>query len=351
MTEPLPRAAHAEHLTDAFHRTGVLKDGRVRDVMVESSRPQFVSNIIRLRLTYDGAANGPSSVILKTGLPHAGGLPAGGHHEVAFYTQVAPAMSGRFVPRCFEAFSDPDTNTWHLLLEDLTDSHFIAAPWPLPPTLEQCGSIVVARARFHAKWWDDPRLGVSVGTWLDADAMSSFLQRLAGQIAKFVDLMGDRLSHERRDLFARLLDAAPRLLARYHSHRNITVVQGDAHVWNNFLPRDGGDDVRLFDWDSWRINVGSTDLARMMAALWYPDQRRWMERQLLDRYHATLMACGVQGYDRATLDDDYRLSVLWQITTPVWLEAAKIPPVIWWNDLERILLTVDDLDCRNLLVG
>jgi hypothetical protein len=59
----------------------------------------------------------------------------------------------------------------------------------------------------------------------------------------------------------------------------------------------------------------------------------------------------VQGYDRATLDDDYRLSVLWQITTPVWLEAAKIPPVIWWNDLERILLTVDDLDCRNLLVG
>jgi hypothetical protein len=132
MTEPLPRAAHAEHLTDAFHRTGVLKDGRVRDVMVESSRPQFVSNIIRLRLTYDGAANGPSSVILKTGLPHAGGLPAGGHHEVAFYTQVASAMSGRFVPRCFEAFSDPDTNT-------------VASPTRRPHRFAfHCGPVAVA---------------------------------------------------------------------------------------------------------------------------------------------------------------------------------------------------------------
>jgi hypothetical protein len=103
MTEPLPRAAHAEHLTDAFLRTGALKDGRVRDVVVESSRPEFMSNIIRLCLAYDGAANGPSSGILKTGSPHTGGLPAEGHQEVAFYAQVASAMSGRFVPRCFEA--------------------------------------------------------------------------------------------------------------------------------------------------------------------------------------------------------------------------------------------------------
>ena len=26
-----------------------------------------------------------------------------------------------------------------------------------------------------------------------------------------------------------------------------------------------------------------------------------------------------------------------------------IPPLIWWNNLERILLAVDDLGCRDLL--
>src|SRR5258705_13300672 len=54
-------------------------------------------------------------------------------------------------------------------VEDLTDSHVIATTWPLPPTLDQCRTIARARARFHALWWDDPRLGTAVGAWTDAD--------------------------------------------------------------------------------------------------------------------------------------------------------------------------------------
>jgi hypothetical protein len=30
--------------------------------------------------------------------------------------------------------------------------------------------------------------------------------------------------------------------------------------------------------------------------------------------------------------------------------GVNIPAVIWWNNLERILLAVDDLGCRDLLV-
>jgi hypothetical protein len=57
----------------------------------------------------------------------------------------------------------------------------------------------------------------------------------------------------------------------------------------------------------------------------------------------------VRDYDRGALDDDYRWSVLWQITTPMWQAVNNIPPVVWWNNLERIMLAVDDLDCRALL--
>mgnify|MGYP003694226113 CR=1 FL=1 len=352
-TESLPRAASAEHLTDALRRSGTLGDGRVCNVVVESARATVLSRILRLSLTYEAAAAGaPSSIILKTGHPErAGGAWYAGRQEVAFYDQVASAMPAGLVPRCFEAFYDVDTRDGYLLLEDLTDSHVIATAWPLPPTMEQCERILQARARFHAAWWDDPRLGASVGTWTDVDATDRYLKTFAERFARFTDRMGDRLTRERRDLFERLLDAAPRLLARYHSHRNVTIVHGDAHVWNSFLPREGGgDDVRLFDWDLWRIDCASDDLAYMMAMHWYPDLRRRIERPLLDRYHAALVAHGVRGYDRRALDDDYRLSVLWQITTPVWQATNDIPPVIWWNNLERILLAVDDLGCRDLLL-
>jgi hypothetical protein len=35
--------------------------------------------------------------------------------------------------------------------------------------------------------------------------------------------------------------------------------------------------------------------------------------------------------------------------TPVWQASVNIPPVIWWNNFERIFLAVDDLGCRDLI--
>lgn len=350
MNDILPKATDPERLTRALRSSGVLDKGRVRNVVVQSSSMKLRSRIVRLRLAYDGAAaQAPSSVILKTGLPGptASSQSMTAAREIAFYRNVAPAMSSRLAARCFDASWAPDGRLWHLLLEDLTDSHFIATEWPLPPTMEQCESIVEAQARFHAEWWDDRRLGLSVGKWRDVDR---YLGNFAKIFAWFADLYPELLRFERRELYERLVDRAPYLLARYQSHRNLTLVHGDAHVWNCMLPRNGkGDDVRFLDWELWHINTGTIDLAYMMALHWYPDRRRLMERSLLDRYHETLMACGVGFYDRKALDDDYRLSVLWQMMHPIFQASYKFPPRVWWNNLERVLLAVEDLGCRELL--
>jgi thiamine kinase-like enzyme len=253
------------------------------------------------------------------------------------------------VPRCFDAVWNEGTKDWHLLLEDLSDSHFNLTYWPMPPTRPQSEAIIAARARFHAAWWDDPRLGTSTGTWLAPHDPQ--MHRFAEEFARFADRVGDRLPAERRAIYERLIEEGHRLNARYHTHRNMTLLHGDAHVWNVFLPRDGGDDVRLIDWDGWRVDVATDDLAYMMALHWFPDHRRRYERHLLGHYHANLLANGVTGYDRQALDDDYRLSVLWQIATPVWQAANNIPSGIWWHHLERIFLAIDDLGCRDLLAA
>ena len=161
--------------------------------------------------------------------------------------------------------------------------------------------------------------------------------------------MGDRLSPERRELYERVFVAAPRLWARQDSRRNITIAHGDAHFWNCFLPKDGGDSARLFDWDSWNLGIATDDLAYMIAMHWYPERRRRFESSLLDFYHDAIERRGVTGYDRRALEDDYRLSVLGLIMTPVWQAIFDIPRMIWWNNLERIFLAVDDLNCRELL--
>jgi hypothetical protein len=35
--------------------------------------------------------------------------------------------------------------------------------------------------------------------------------------------------------------------------------------------------------------------------------------------------------------------------TPIIWANVGIPPAVWWNNFERIMLAVDDLGCRDLL--
>jgi hypothetical protein len=44
-TNALPPAANADHLTSVLRRSGVLGDGRVRDVAVKSSRDMAVDDL------------------------------------------------------------------------------------------------------------------------------------------------------------------------------------------------------------------------------------------------------------------------------------------------------------------
>ena len=344
-------AASAEYLTDAMRRSGAIGDGHVSEVEIESSRSLLLSQVIRLRLKYDrGIPAAPNTLILKTGLDgDSAKRPDIGRAEVTFYDKVAREMPPGTLPACVDARFNADTATWHLLLEDLTDSHFIATTWPLPPTREQCEAIIDVRARCHALWWDDPRLGTSIGTLPDIAASDKYQRDLTGHFARFVDQLGDKLSSDRRALYEQYFEVLPDLLAQRRTRRDLTIVHGDAHVWNCFLPRDSSDSIRLFDWDGWRIGVAAADLAYMMAVHWYPDRRRLFERPLLDRYHATLLAHGVIGYDRGALEDDYRVATLMSLATPVFFVAFGIPPYVWWNHLERIMMAVDDLGCRDLL--
>lgn len=351
-SQNLPAIVEPAALTTLLRKAGLLDAGAVREVKVLHQRDTVVSHILRLGLRYVGeSGRAPQSLILKTpNAAFAKTLADGGRREVDYYTQLAPRMPAGLVPRCFDGHFDEDSRAWHLLLEDLTDTHQVTTAWPLPPSREQTVEIVTTLARWHAAWWDHPGLGEAVGVWASPEDSAERMETFAGHYDRFADALGDRLSEERRILYRRLIDQSDRLSQRYHSRRHLSITHGDGHVWNFMLPRAGVDDtVRIFDFDLWSINVPTHDLVYMMAMHWYPERRQALERQLLQRYHDTLLESGITGYTRGALDRDYRWAVLWQITRPVWQWSINIPPVIWWNNLERIFAAVDDLGCEELL--
>jgi len=107
--------------------------------------------------------------------------------------------------------------------------------------------------------------------------------------------------------------------------------------------------VKLFDWQLCEYGPAADDLVPMMALNWFPERRSRFEKVLLKEYHCALSEAGVVGYSLEELETEYRWSVLKGIGTPLWQWYHKVPAWIWFNNLEKVLLAIEDLNCMELL--
>jgi thiamine kinase-like enzyme len=347
-----------EWLTQVLRKKGVLTQGQVTAVHKKPSQTTLTSLIFRLEASYsnDAPASAPSCLLLKMSGPDVDAVLSSmpGKTEIAFYTTVADAMSDPPTVRCYDAAYSPETGESHLLLADVSDTHF-QTEWPLPPAKQHCEQVMACVAKFHAFWWEHPRLGKDIGQLPTAEAIKEILGNIERMAHEFVDFLGDRLSVDRRQVYEKVLAALPRLLshhigARLTAGKTCTLVHGDAHFWNFLYPHDADKDkVYLIDWQSWGIGIGTDDLAYMIALHWYPERRRAMERALISRYHQELMRHGVANYTWPECWFDYRVSATFNLFVPAGQWSLKIPAAIWWPHLERALCAFQDLRCDELL--
>jgi len=277
-------------------------------------------------------------------------LPQG--FETRFVDQVATApCTDRVQSRnlTFEA-RPPEAGKLHLLLADLSATHYAELASQLPPTRKHSELIVKALAEVHAAWWEQPPWELIGWTLPDRAEVERRIQDVGERVALFANFLGDRLSDKRRAIYRDVFAALPKLYKRLMLPRAYTVIHDDIHLANVLYPRDGvADTVRLIDWQTWHIDLAPKDLAHMMAIFWFPERRRSLEQLLLRQYHDRLCANGVSNYSWDQLWYDYRLCVIRKLFHPPWQWASGIHPNIWWNHLERVMSAYDDLNCRELL--
>ena len=330
MRDVLPDLDHVTPawLTEVLQDQGHLQDGCVTAVHLKKTLPTAVSLVAHLEVQYTDhtSVSLPSQLFLKTSRPDLiANSPLRGQKEVAFYTRIATAMPTLLVVRCYDAVYAPEAQKFHLVLEDVSASHFQATTRPLPPVESQCVQAIDGLARLHAHWWDDTSLAQDMGARPTETSIQQAFHRVEQTSPGFLDFLGDRLSRERRTVYEQALRVAPILRQRLLADHGLTLVHSDAHVWNFLFPRDvDTDTVRLIDWEGWSMGLGTADLAYMMALHWYPERRARLEQTLL-------------------------LAAIRNLFIPMRQWAAKLWPAIWWPHLERALLAFEDLQCRELL--
>lgn len=336
-------------LTRVLRQGGLLRETSVAEVSYESGVTSF-SIIAHLRISYTRNSAAPDRLFLKFSKPvHPVSTPEGGW-ETVFYKSVASRTPN--VLRCYDAVFSPEQSKLHLLLEDVSVTHYSETASQLPPTRKNCELIVRALADVHATWWGRPPWDVIGWSLPDRVEVDRRIKDVGDRITRFKNFLGDRLSEKRRDIYREVLAALPNLYKRLTLPTAYTVVHDDIHLGNVLYPRNPATDtVCIIDWQTWLIDLAPKDLAHMMALFWFPEQRRDLERPLLRQYYERLCENGVMDYSWEQLWNDYRLCVIRKLFHPAWQWETGHHPNIWWNHLERVMMAYEDLECRELLNG
>jgi hypothetical protein len=344
----------ARWLTERLRAGGYLEKGRVVGIVKERV---FSNNATSAVFTIEYSAevendSPPKSLFVKIANPGV----AWNRVEFDFYTRIVPEMQQKRpdvswpFPYCYDAAFAEDGSSAHLILEDLSTTH-VGADAPLPPAPDQAVQVVDGLAAFHAYWWEDKRLGGEIGRRQTAASLEEMLVWARGNFERWSAYVGGRLSPQRRAILAEVVaDWPARRKARILAGKGLTLVHRDTHPLNFLYSRESGEEQgKIVDWQSWRVDSATDDLAYMMACHWYPEYRRRLERPLVERYHQWLLEYGVNDYDWEMCWYDYRASVIRCLFFLVGGWHEKRPATMWWERLEKGLLAFNDLNCQTLL--
>jgi aminoglycoside phosphotransferase (APT) family kinase protein len=307
-----------------LRKHGCLTTGTVTEFVVEGIGAEvgFLDSLARFTLTYDNPENtAPASLVIKVSSSEARYLQIGNFYdayerEFHFYDQVAPLSPIR-LPRCFGQEVDPESKTHVLLLEDL--SSLSAGDQVAGLTSAQALAAVESIGRFHAAWWDQPRLETLA--WMPhrniqparyQAAWPQFLEMFRGHLSQEALALGEQLNLHLESLLIDM-EQSPH-----------TVVHSDFRA-DNLLFDDAScaEPVVVVDWQLAIRGRGVLDVARLLCGSMHPQERAACERDLVKAWHARLEQGGVRGYSYEQAVQDYRRAALICLYYPVTIHTAE----------------------------
>ncbi len=341
-------------LTEVLTNSGALSHGAVAAFDLAPGRGNWsTSATLLVRYTPGAVGTLPQRLFLKlvnTDLDDE----FFGVSEVMYYTRDYVDLAAAPLIRCYDAAYSEEKRRYHLLLDDVSETHIEAAQ--KKPTLEYGLALAEGLAVLHARWWGAPGL---------AEAKAPM--HTAAHIRRFVDIAEPGVGHILGRFSAELAPHWPGVLqtfyarhpramiARARDANGFTLIHGDAGHNNILVPRDADRPIYIidrqpFDWSltTW---LGAYDLAYAMVLDWEVATRRRLEIPVLKHYHESLVNAGIEGYTWEQLFDDYRLSAAMGIYIATeycrgGVNERWLP--VWLPYLQRALSACDDLASSEL---
>jgi hypothetical protein len=256
--------------------------------------------------------------------------------EVEFYSQIAGQMAIP-VPRSYHTEISEDGADVVLLLADMAPAvqgDQIAGCSPAEAQLA-----VEALSGLHGPSWCDPRwmdlAAIVMPKPGDDDAANGLgeISRMAADIV--IDRLGAKITpQDQETLVAAMSVVTPWLKAE---PKRYALMHGDYRLDNMLFDPDRTR-ITVVDWQTVGIGLPARDLAYFTGTSLEPSVRSKIERDLVERYHRSLLGFDVTGYDLDTCWNDYRLGVI-QVPLLVALGTAFASTTERGDDMMMAMLS------------
>jgi hypothetical protein len=323
------------------------------DIASFTAQPLRADNaaVAQIHVRYAAGTDGaPASLFLKC---VAGGGPFGAS-EVNYYQHDYADVPNAPLPRCYDAAYDLAVGAYHLLLQDLTETH--RNNWNTAPTLDYGLTLADALARLHLPYFSDAALARIDETPPDEATVRRYLDAVMRGIEPMLAAAGDDVTPAQQRLIRDAAEHHPRLMIeRAVNSACMTLVHGDVNPGNILSPKVGATPIYLidrqpFDW-SLAVWLGVSDLAYAMVHWWDTTLRRDLEAPVLRQYHDTLSALGIAS-DWDQLWRDYRLCAVQSLYVAAnWcVDATEREGMrwVWQPQLRKTWAAMEDLHCAEL---
>jgi len=342
-------------LTAVLRQSGAVTEGSVESFELNTGQGNW-SKSGSFKVTYSKDAKGslPKKLFLKMVETDWGEDEWFTDSEVSFYTRDYIDVTSAPLLRCYSGAYSQEDKRYHLLLDDVSDTHIEAAD--KEPTLEYGLALAEGLATLHAHWWGAERLAAAGASMHSAD----HIRRFVDIAAPGVDHILEKYSHELqphwgedlREIFTRHPQT---LIDRTSDMNGFTLIHGDVGAGNILVPRHGDRPIYIIDRQpfNWSLTtwLGVYDLAYAIVLDWDVEIRRQYETPILERYLEHLIKNEVQNYTWEQLYNDYRSCAVMgtYIATEYCRGGINERSLhVWLPMLQRALTACDDLDCYNL---
>ena len=268
-------------------------------------------------------------------------------NEGNFYKLIKDnAINNLPVPVCYDAFVSEEAGEFVIVLEDISNCY--AAPDNAILTDKNIWfSCAESLARFHAAFWNHKIISqngqdneeTEHDAQSDRECLQSFLD-------DFKDKFDDRTKTTLKNAMEINISSIKDNSKRIRDKNNVTICNGDSHIYNFMLPKDKFNSPLMVDFQFWGEGLGTGDLAHLTRVSFSDELKKDIQIPLVEHYYKSLIKYGVKDYSWENCWRDYRINAATMVLIPMWQYAGfGLKYDEWADDLQGLIYNYEYLKC------